>query len=65
MLAKNKKCPVISNDSDFFIFPVDFVRLNSITESEGKLVCDQFNRKKFLDYYNLKSEGKRIDIIFS
>ena len=63
MLAMKKKCPVISNDSDFFIFPVDFVRLDSITESEGKLVCDQFNRKKFLEHYNLKSEGKIINIL--
>ena len=65
MLAMKKKCPVISNDSDFFIFPVDFVRLDSITKSEGKLVCDQFNRKKFLEHYNLKSQGEVLNIIFN
>ena len=57
-----KKCPVLSNDSDFYIFSVDFIRLDSVdinrTIEEGHLVAMRFNREKLLRYYGLKSDGK-------
>jgi len=56
-MAMQRGCPVFSNDSDFFVFSVDFVRLDSVdilaSKSEGKLVCDLFNRSKFLKHYNI------------
>lgn len=29
-LAGERRCPVVSNDSDFFVYPVDFVFLDSL-----------------------------------
>ena len=43
-------CPVLSNDSDFFVFDVDFVRLDSVdiwrTKAEGKLNLNLSTYKK-------------------
>eukprot|EP00088_Acartia_fossae_P031028 TRINITY_DN31990_c0_g1_i4.p1 TRINITY_DN31990_c0_g1~~TRINITY_DN31990_c0_g1_i4.p1 ORF type:complete len:661 (+),score=110.72 TRINITY_DN31990_c0_g1_i4:67-2049(+) len=58
-LAMQKNCPVMSNDSDFFIFSVDYIKLDSIdiegSKSCGKLICSQFNRQKFIQRHNLHS----------
>jgi hypothetical protein len=45
-LAITEDCPVISNDSDFFIFNVSFVSLDSVElEAGGEgLLCRRFNR---------------------
>ena len=61
-LAMQKNCPVLSNDSDFFIFSVEFIPLYSVdisrTIEEGQLVAMRFNREKLLRHYGFKSEGK-------
>jgi len=58
-MGMERGCPVLSNDSDFFVFSVDFVKLDSVdiirSKEEGKLVCDIFDRNKFLDYYNFSN----------
>jgi len=58
-LAMKEKCPVISNDSDFYIFNVKFISLDSLDlESLGQVKsinCKLFNREKMLSYYGLYS----------
>ena len=53
-------CPVLSNDSDFFIFNVRYIPLNSVewdnssAEGGGELICEEFDREKFLERFPLK-----------
>ena len=54
-------CPVLSNDSDFFIFNVRYIPLNSVEEWDnssaeggGELICEEFDREKFLERFPLK-----------
>ena len=58
-LAIQENCPVISNDSDFFIFNVDFILLSSIELShfsnEDYIECQMFKRQKMLDHYDISS----------
>ena len=60
-MAIANNCPVISNDSDFFIFNVTFVSLDSLDmcwadEEEGQgVACRRFNREKLLTHYGLAS----------
>ena len=59
-MAIQENCPVVSNDSDFFIFNVDFILLSSIELSDfstdkKSVECEIFMRKKMLDHYNLSS----------
>ena len=59
-LAFRENCPVISNDSDFFIFNVDFILLNSIelsyiSDDKDYIECQIFKRKKMLDHYDISS----------
>ena len=58
-LAIRENCPVISNDSDFFIFNVDFILLSSIELShfsnEDYIECQMFKRQKMLDHYDISS----------
>ena len=57
-LAFSRSCPVISNDSDFYIFDVDLILIDSLdltNNSDGDtfLACDMYNRRKMLDHYGL------------
>ena len=59
-MAIKENCPVVSNDSDFFIFNVDFILLSSIELSDfsrdkNSLECEIFMRKKMLAHYNIFS----------
>ena len=54
-MAIQENCPVVSNDSDFFIFNVDFILLSSIELSDfstdkKSVECEIFMRKKMLDH---------------
>jgi len=59
LLGMKKKCPVLSNDSDFFVFSVDFVKLDSVdiisSQEEGRLICSLFDRDKFLERNKINS----------
>ena len=61
-MAISNNCPVISNDSDFFIFNVTYVRLDSLDlcwsgeEEDQAVLCNMFNRSKLLEHYGLASE---------
>ncbi|TRY62737.1 hypothetical protein TCAL_00812 [Tigriopus californicus] len=54
-------CAVITQDSDFFVFPVRMIPLGSIVwsaeqdaDSEAKYMpCEEFNREKFLTHYQM------------
>lgn len=54
-------CAVITQDSDFFVFPVRMIPLGSITwsaehdpDSEEKYIpCEEFDREKFLKHYQM------------
>jgi len=58
-LAMKEKCPVISNDSDFYIFNVQFISLDSLEldnlGQDKSVSCKVFNRDKLLSYYGLYS----------
>ena len=61
-MAIANNCPVISNDSDFYIFNVTFVSLDSLdmcgaAEEEGDqgVACRKFNREKLLTHYGFAS----------
>ena len=59
-MAIKENCPVVSNDSDFFIFNVDFILLSSfelsdISADKGFIECEIFMRKKMLAHYNISS----------
>jgi len=62
-MAIANNCPVISNDSDFYIFNVTFVSLDSLDmcwaeeerEGEQGVSCRRFNREKLLTHYGLAS----------
>ena len=59
-LAHTSRCPVISNDSDFYIFDVDFILLDSLdianfSSEDTFLRCEKFNRQKMLSHYGLGS----------
>ena len=61
-MAIANNCPVISNDSDFYIFNVTFVSLDSLDmcwaeEEKGEqgVSCRRFNREKLLTHYGLVS----------
>ncbi|XP_023324004.1 protein asteroid [Eurytemora carolleeae] len=58
-MGMERGCPVLSNDSDFFVFSVDFIRLDSVdlerSKAEGSLCCELFNRQKFLEHYNIQN----------
>lgn len=60
-LAASLNCPVLSNDSDFFIFNVDFISLDSLQldvradHDDSFLSCEIFDRKKFLSTYDLQT----------
>ena len=62
-LAMAEDCPVISNDSDFFIFNVRFISLDSlqldsggggVSEGEG-VPCRMFDRARLLEHYSIAS----------
>ena len=58
-VAMKENCPVISNDSDFYIFNVQFISLDSLEldnlEQEKSIRCRVFNREKLLAYYGIYS----------
>ena len=67
LLASTLKCPVLSNDSDFFVFDVDVISLRNLTfrsqEKEPKhcvLSCQYFDRESFLKHYGIKNR----DLLF-
>ena len=59
-IAMKEKCPVISNDSDFYIFNVQFISLDSLEldnlEEKKSITCRVFNREKMLGYYGIYSQ---------
>ena len=62
-LAKRIGCPVASNDSDFFVYDVEFVPLDSVVIGEAEvaedgarhITCRQFDKAKFLRVFGLTS----------
>jgi hypothetical protein len=59
----SKKCYVVSNDTDFCIYDVNVVSLDStlakdVAEKDGKLylACRQFDRTKFLKFFKIGPE---------
>ena len=57
--SRVKNCPVLSNDSDFFIYEsVELIQLSSVDigNSDCGLKCKRFRREKFLEFYGLESD---------
>jgi len=63
-LALKEDCPVLSNDSDFAVFPVKFITLNSMSyllnaanrpdqNSFLAIKSESFDRGKLLNHYNI------------
>ncbi len=60
-LAQAENCSVASNDSDFFVYDVDFVPLDAFRfstveigdDNSRYLSCRRFNKAKFLRTFNL------------
>ena len=69
-IASSLKCPVLSNDSDFFVFNVEVISLRSLSfrvemedvqkANENKLSCQRFDREAFLKHFGI---GNR-DMLF-
>ena len=60
LLSSVLKCPVLSNDSDFFVFNVDVISLRSLTTQtqetdEKQLRCKMFDRELFLEHFGIKN----------
>ena len=61
LLSSTLKCPVLSNDSDFFVFNVDVISLRNLTfhcmgqEPKSILRCQNFDRDAFLKYFGIKN----------
>lgn len=60
-LATVLNCPILSNDSDFFIYQVQFIKLDSLDwdvsedEEQNKFLdCQIFKKSKFMNYYGIK-----------
>ena len=62
-LGRAEGCPVASNDSDFFVYDVEFVPLDSLVfgqEEEGddgarQITCRRFDKPRFLREFGLSS----------
>ncbi|XP_062501554.1 protein asteroid homolog 1-like [Corticium candelabrum] len=60
-LAKEKRCPVLSNDSDFYLFdiPMGVIPLPDVfqlQQNEGPLQCQSYHRDAFLHHIKLSAE---------
>ena len=61
LLSSALKCPLLSNDSDFFVFNVDVVSLRNLmfySQGEPKhyiLRCQYFDREAFLKHFGIKN----------
>jgi len=63
-LAVELKCPIASNDSDFFVNDVTFVPLDSLVSAEPstdasdggvrRLACKRFDRRAFMERYGIR-----------
>ena len=58
-IASSLKCPVLSNDSDFFVFNVEVISLRCLTfakaEENSILRCQSFDRRAFLKYFGIEN----------
>ncbi len=53
------KCPVLSNDSDFLIYPVDWIDLKTLDprgSQDQPLRCKRLDRQKFLAHFGLTED---------
>lgn len=60
-LAFFRSCPVMSNDSDFYIFDVDLILIDSLDltvnpDGDEFLACEVYNRAKMLEHYGLANK---------
>jgi len=65
-IARRLDCPVLSNDSDFFIFDVRYITLNSVdwaSSTEGSLLCEEFDRDKFLDRFAMNDKPDMLPLL--
>nr|XP_040576009.1 uncharacterized protein LOC121124876 [Lepeophtheirus salmonis] len=54
-LAKKLNAPVMTNDSDFFVFNVDFFPLDSF--DPDSLKCSKFDKKAFMKKFSISDES--------
>eukprot|EP00096_Caligus_rogercresseyi_P000435 TRINITY_DN10898_c0_g1_i1.p1 TRINITY_DN10898_c0_g1~~TRINITY_DN10898_c0_g1_i1.p1 ORF type:complete len:637 (+),score=136.31 TRINITY_DN10898_c0_g1_i1:79-1989(+) len=54
-LAKKLNAPVLSNDSDFYIFNVEFIPLSTLDPESFK--CSRFNKQAFMKRFHLSNES--------
>ena len=65
-VSSKLNCPVLSNDSDFFVFNVDVISIRNLSieycenEEANVLKCQQFNRDAFLKHFGIQNR----DMIF-
>uniref|UniRef100_A0A6P7GYG0 Protein asteroid-like isoform X1 n=1 Tax=Diabrotica virgifera virgifera TaxID=50390 RepID=A0A6P7GYG0_DIAVI len=60
-IAKALKCPVISNDSDFYIFDVPYIPFSTIKFSVQSVSSLNTDTKEFIQYKYLRCEIYRTD----
>ena len=66
LIASTLNCPVLSNDSDFFVFNVDVISIRNMSfehcekENGNVLSCQKFDREAFLKHFGIKNR----DMIF-
>ena len=66
LIASTLNCPVLSNDSDFFVFNVDVISIRNMSfencekETGNVFSCQKFDREAFLKHFGIKNR----DMIF-
>ena len=66
LISSTLNCPVLSNDSDFFVFNVDVISIRNMSfeycdkEATKVLRCQKFDREAFLKHFGIKNR----DMIF-
>ena len=66
LIASTLNCPVLSNDSDFFVFNVDVISIRNMSfencekETGNVFSCQKFDREAFLNHFGIKNR----DMIF-
>ena len=66
LISSTLNCPVLSNDSDFFVFNVDVISIRNMSfdycvkEATNVLKCQQFDREAFFEHFGIQNR----DMIF-
>ena len=66
LISSTLNCPVLSNDSDFFVFNVDVISIRNMSfdysenEAANVLRCQKFDREAFLKHFGIQNR----DMIF-